>query len=156
MWKYGTRTLVEGESWVNDSGIRHPPNWQIWSAAEKASAGLTEVTLETPPDDRFYRWTRNGDGTISSTARSINDIKATLIVEVKQQQDSILAQTDWAVVRKADVGTAIPANIATWRAAIRTKATEMETAIDNVADIAAIVALFVTGVLYDWPNLDGL
>ena len=45
---------------------------------------------------------------------------------MKEQQASLLAQTDWAVVRKADTDKAIPSNIATWRAAIRTKATAME------------------------------
>jgi len=68
---------------------------------------------------------------------------------------------DWAVVRKSEKSTAIPSNIATWRDAIRSKATAMETAIDGAADIAAVAALFVShdvsgnksGVLYDWPEL---
>ena len=55
-------------------------------------------------------------------------LKYNLKQEVKTQQGSLLSQTDWVVVRKADNDTAIPSNIATWRAAIRTKATEMETA----------------------------
>jgi hypothetical protein len=66
------------------------------------------------------------------------------------------------VIRKADTGTAIPANIATYRAAIRSKATEMETAIADAADTDAVAALFVSydadgnksGILYDWPELD--
>ena len=77
-----------------------------------------------------------------------------------------MAETDWAVIRKADVGTDIPENIATYRAAIRSKATEMETAIANAADTDAIAALFLmytleddgsttkSGILYDWPELD--
>jgi hypothetical protein len=85
---------------------------------------------------------------------------------VKSQQASLLAQTDWAVVRKADNNTAIPTNIQTWRDAIRTKATEMETAIDDAVDTEAMAALFLTytieedgsttksGILYDWPELE--
>ena len=54
----------------------------------------------------------------------------------------------------------------TWRDAIRTKATEMETAIDNAADTDAVAALFLkftnnedgsqtkSGILYDWPELE--
>ena len=80
---------------------------------------------------------------------------------MKEQQASLLAQTDWAVVRKADTDKAIPSNIATWRAAIRTKATAMENAIDGAGDIDAFIALFLSwdgdgnksGILYDWPEL---
>jgi len=72
----------------------------------------------------------------------------------------LLAKTDWAIVRKADAGTAVPVAIQTWRDAIRIKAAEMETAIAGAADEAAIIALFVvfdsegnkSGLLYDWPE----
>jgi hypothetical protein len=47
-------------------------------------------------------------------------VKSNLIAEVKAQQGALLAETDWAVIRKADTGDAdVPANIATYRAAIR-------------------------------------
>jgi hypothetical protein len=133
-------------------------------------------------------WSYNDDGTVASTAKSLDDVnevdengdpimedgvqvvtkgvKSNLIAEVKAQQGALLAQTDWAVIRNADTGDAIPANIATYRAAIRSKATEMETAITAAADTDAVAALFLTytleddgtttksGVLYDWPELD--
>lgn len=185
MWKYGSKTIREGRSWTNDDGITHPSNWHIWSADEKAAAGLTEVTPETPPDSRLYTWGYQADGvTISKTAKSLTDVglvdsdgnavndddgnqimqpgvRSELKAEVKAQQASLLAQTDWAIVRKADNNTAVPANIQTYRDAIRTKATEMETAIDNAANTDAMAALFVSydadgnksGVLYDWPEL---
>jgi len=189
MWKYNGRTIRTGKGWTDDNGVQHPANWHVWSATEKAAAGLTEVTPETPPDSRLYTWGYQADGvTISKTAKNLNDVnevdgdgdpilddggnqvvtrgvKWNLKQEVKTQQGSLLAQTDWAVVRKADKGTAIPSNIQTYRDAIRTKATEMETAIDNAADTDAVADLFVTytinedgsvtksGILYDWPEL---
>ena len=190
MLKYNGRTILVGKAWVDDNGIQHPANWHIWSASDKAAAGLTEVTPETPPDSRLYTWGYQADGvTISKTARSLTDVglvdrdgnavndddgnqimqpgvRSNLKVEVKSQQGSLLSQTDWYIVRKADKGTAIPSNVQTWRDAIRTKATEMETAIDNAADTDAVAALFLTytlnedgsttksGILYDWPELE--
>ena len=62
---------------------------------------------------------------------------------VKQQAAGILADTDWYIVRKADAGTAVPSAITTHRAAVRTKAAEMETAINNAADVDALAALYV-------------
>ena len=189
MWKYGNKVIRENKSWVDDNGITHPRNWPIWSAAEKEAAGLVEVTPETPPDSRLYTWGYQADGvTISSTAKNLDDadavdvhgdpvlddngdqmvqlgVRSELKAGVKEQQGSLLSQTDWAVTRKAEKTTAIPANIVTWRDAIRAKATAMEDAIDGAADTAAVAALFLSytleddgsmtksGILYDWPEI---
>jgi hypothetical protein len=185
MWKHNGRTIRTGKGWTDDNGVQHPANWHVWSASEKVAAGVVEIAEETPPDSRLYHWGQNSDGTITSTAKSLADVnevdangdplldedgnqvvthgvKYNLKQEVKSQQGSLLSQTDWYIVRKADKDTAIPSNVQTWRDAIRTKATEMETAIDNAADTDAIAALFVgydadgnkSGILYDWPELD--
>ena len=97
---------------------------------------------------------------VTKDGRTVKGIRSGYIGQVKEQQGSLLAQTDWAVIRKADTDTAIPTNIATYRAALRTKATEMEKAITDAKDIDAFIALFVSwdkdgkksGVLYDWPG----
>jgi hypothetical protein len=68
-------------------------------------------------------------------------LKHNAIQKVKAQQAGYLAQTDWYIIRKADAGTAIPSNIQTWRNAIRTDATAIETAITNAADMNAFIAL---------------
>lgn len=184
VWKYKNRTIREGSSWKNDSGVRHPSNWHMWTSSEKQAAGLKEVVLEAPPDSRLYSWNHGDDGKINKTARKLDDenakdsdgklikdidgnqvinrgVKWSLKQEVLGQQYNILSQTDWAIIRKADKGTAIPSNIQTHRDAVRTKAKEMENAIDGASDTAAIEALFITydkdgkqtGILYDWPKL---
>jgi len=71
----------------------------------------------------------------------IRGLKHNAIQKVKVQQAGYLSQTDWYIIRKADAGTAIPSNIQTWRNAIRTDATEIETAITNAADMNAFIAL---------------
>ena len=68
-------------------------------------------------------------------------LKHNAIQKVKTQQAGYLAQTDWYIIRKADAGTAIPSNIQTWRNAIRSDATAIETAITNAADMNAFIAL---------------
>ena len=162
MWQYNGQTIREGRAWVGEGGIQNSPQWHLWSLNEKKAAGLTEVTPETPPDSRLYRWTQNPDGTINKTARPINDVKAHLKGEVKQQQKSLLGETDWSIIRKTDTGASVPSSIQAWRDAIREKATAMENAIDGAADTDAMAALFVTwdrsgnksGILYDWPELE--
>lgn len=62
--------------------------------------------------------------------------------QIKNQAAGLLQSTDWYVVRNAEAGTAIPTNVATFRADVRTKSGQMETAIDGAASIEALEALF--------------
>jgi len=62
--------------------------------------------------------------------------------KIKQQASSLLATYDWYVIRKADAGTAVPSAITTYRAAVRTKSGEMETLINNAANVDALATLY--------------
>ena len=93
----------------------------------------------------------------------VEGLKTQLIRTIKQQAAGILQNTDWYIVRKADAGTAVPSAITTHRAAVRTKAAEMETAITNAADTPALETLYtyteqedgsVTRPLGELPTLE--
>ena len=173
IFKVDGKQIHANRSWVDSSGTRHPKTWSSqWTAEEKKSAGISTVVLQPLPDQRLYNSHHADDGSVVSKPRALDDVgedmskvwgvRSNLIAEVKQQQASLLAQTDWAIVRKADTGTAIPAAIQSWRDAIRSKATEMETAIANAPNTDAVAALFLSwdvdgnksGILYDWPEID--
>ena len=168
MWKHGEKTIRPGRPWTDSNGTQHPGNWNIWSKAEKDALNITEVVEDRPPDSRLYTWSMGSNGKITSSAKVLDDsegavgLKTTLKNEVKSHQGSLLSQTDWAYIRHYDSGTDVPANIETWRNAIRARATEMENAIDNATDTDAVAALFVSqdkdgnksGILYDWPELE--
>ena len=62
--------------------------------------------------------------------------------DVNGEAGNRLSETDWMVIREADGGTAMPSNIKTYRAAVRTKANEMCTKIDNAANVDALAALY--------------
>ena len=167
IFKVGDQTIRPGRAWKDSDGTLQPKNWNIWSGRMKRKRLVSlKVVMQPFPDQRLYNSSHNADGSVASTAKTLADVnavdkdgkallgsdgnqvvtlgvKSNLKNEVKTQQASYLAQTDWAIVRKADKGTAVPSNIQTWRDAIRTKATEMETAIDNAADTDAVEALFL-------------
>ena len=67
--------------------------------------------------------------------------------EINLEAGSLLQPTDWMVIREADGGTAIPSNIKTYRAAVRTKANTHCTSIDNASNVDALAAL-----TFDWPE----
>ena len=73
---------------------------------------------------------------------AVEGLKTQLIKTIKAQAAGELQRTDWYVIRKADAGTAVPSSITTHRAAVRTKAAEMETAITNASDTPALETLY--------------
>ena len=79
---------------------------------------------------------------------------------IKQQASGLLEPTDWYNHKALDDATfTIPANITTYRASVRTKSNEMETAIDNASDVSALETLYTrneNGVrpLGEWPILE--
>jgi len=94
---------------------------------------------------------------------AVEGLKTQLIRTIKQQAAGILQDTDWYIVRKADAGTAVPSSITTHRAAVRTKAAGMETAITNANDTPALETLYtyteqedksVTRPLGELPTLE--
>ena len=62
---------------------------------------------------------------------------------INQQAAGILQPTDWMIIRAADGGTAVPSDITTKRAAVRTKANSMQAQIDGAANVDALAALYV-------------
>ena len=167
MWKYGNKTIEPGKGWIDDNGVRHPSNWNIWSKEEKAKHNIKEITEDSLPDSRLYTWIIDDDGKITSTAKALDDgdvlgVRTILKNGIKAHQGFLLSQTDWAYIRHYDSGTDVPANIETWRNAIRAKATEMEKAIDACSSVEDIAKLWVvydkngnkSGMLFDWPELE--
>ena len=79
--------------------------------------------------------------------KDVGDVKAEglktrLIRDIKKQAESELNRTDWYVIRKTEEDIAIPSTITTHRKAVRSKQAEMETAITNASDTAALETLY--------------
>ncbi len=143
-----------------------------WSNEEREAIGIYEVVFDNTnkKDEAYYTNTNQSfafaGGVVtasygSATAKALADRNATdedgveldpvVVIEglktkhkrtIKQQASSLLTNYDWYVIRKADAGTAVPSAITTYRAAVRTKSGQMETAIDNAANVDALAALY--------------
>ena len=151
-----------------------------WSNEEREAIGLYEVVFDNTnkKDQKYYNNTNQSfafaDGAVtasygSATAKTLADVTVDDIVVpglkskhkeiIKQQASSLLATYDWYVIRKADAGTAVPSAVTTYRAAVRTKSGEMETLIDDAANVDALAALYVYNddtppvrPLGEWPE----
>ena len=118
-WTYQNKPLEIGQVWTNANGIKHSPQWHLWSRDEKVAAGLVEVAEEEP-------------------VRTLEDVKSDKIKKIKLEQRVRLSGTDWVIVRKADIGTAIPTEIQNHRDAIRAKGDEMEAAVNALDAVNAV------------------
>ena len=95
----------------------------------------------------------DGDGGMVNTSeKRVNQgLKTSMAAQVKQTANSLLANTDWMVIRKAERDVAIPSATATYRAAVLTECARLETAITNAADVDALAAVMAA---QDWPRED--
>jgi len=106
-----------------------------WGTATAKAHADSLYTEQDKTDDKIPEGKDVGDV-------KVEGLKTVLIRNIKVQAAGILQDTDWYIVRKADAGTAVPSAITTHRAAVRTKAAEMETAITNAADTPALETLY--------------
>ena len=132
---YSDAIAGDGNSVIRTIGVK---------AADRALADVNEVWTQSEIDDgQAPGGTSANDPKLDKDGNQIitRGLKYQAIQKVKKQQAGFLSQTDWYIIRKADAGTAIPSNIQTWRNAIRSDATDIETAITNAADMNAFIAL---------------
>ena len=76
-------------------------------------------------------------------------LKSQWISQVKQTAGSMLAATDWMVIRKFERNVDIPAEVQTYRAAVVAECDRLETAIAGCADVEALIAVVGS---QDWPK----
>ena len=132
-------TNKKDEQWYINTDITYSfANNKVTGSYGTATAKAHADTLWTQADSD------NGD---LPDNKSVGDVKTkglkTILIEtLKKQAAQILQETDWYIIRKADAGTAVPSSITTHRAAVRTKAAQMETSITNAADTAALETLY--------------
>ena len=121
---------------------------QLWATAlseeEKTAIGITYEADPAQFDYRYYFSANNprplDNGTDSEGVKFIG-IRPGIINEQKALASQMLSSTDWYVTRKSEIDTAIPSNVTTYRAAVRTICGTREAEIAAVSTTAALEAL---------------
>ena len=94
------------------------------------------------PDDQFYIVSGPDlTGAYTSTARDLDELKLNFILREKLNARTILAPTDWLLIRKEETSDAVPATVTNFRAAVRTANSTRCNEINAAADVAALEAL---------------
>jgi hypothetical protein len=151
------KRLTEGTPFEHN-GILYPANWlNHASLQEKEAIGITEVAQQSRPDDRFYWVTDNNDGSFTTIDKAINDdqannsigLKTQWVNQIKTTAGTMLNPTDWMVIRKAERNIDIPSNVTTYRTAVITEASRLETAINAVTIIPNLITVVQS---QNWPR----
>ena len=131
-------------------GITYPPNWlRLASPEDRARIGITEVPDQPRPDDRFY-WVSGPDdqGNYTAIPKDLDGLRTTWKAQFKQTAYTMLLSSDWLVVRKQEVGTAIPAEWSSYRDMVRSTCTIGIADIEAATDIDAFITAATSVV---WP-----
>ena len=178
-WKYSQKIIRLGRAWTDNDGIQHPANWGSWSDEQKTAAGLVWEADPAPYDNRFW-WDANTPkalddvNEVDADNNPILDADGNQLVTLglksvwknltKERAGNLLAPTDWQVVKAQEVADyTVPADVTTYRAAVRTASNTIEAAIDAVNSHAAFLALHDAPVdadgvptgnapINDWPE----
>ena len=172
LWTKSEREAIGIYEIEMDNSKRKDEKWYINTdityafGSGKVTGSYGDATAKAHADTLWTSQDKT-DGKIPA-GKDVGDVaaeglKTILIKTIKNQAAGILADTDWYIVRKADAGTAVPSSITTHRAAVRTKAAEMENKITNASDTPALQTLYtytkqedgsVTRPLGELPRLE--
>jgi len=126
------------------AGIQYPANWlRLSSPQERKAIGITEVPDPAPYDQRFY-W---GPDLPKDHAQLVEQ----WVQQTRTTANTLLAPTDWIIIREADNGKVADPVLKTWREEIRLAAGSKKYEIEHTADTEALAA-YITGPDYPaWP-----
>lgn len=167
MYTYNERIIRAGRGWTDANGVKHPTNWMNWDDATKTAMGLVWVDDPAPFDNRFY-WSAGNPKNINDVTEEdgavTKGLKSVAIEQTKVTAGSLLAPTDWYIVREQETGEATPTDILNYRQAVRTASGTIETAITGATTHAEFMALYDVPVdaegsptgnapINDWPEV---
>ena len=127
-----------------ETGIQYPANWlRNASPKERIAIGITEVPDPPYYDQRFY-W---GPDLPKDHGQLVDQWTA----QTRTTAGTLLAPTDWMVIRQSDNGTEMPASVKELREEIRLATGAKNAAITATADTDELAA-YITGPDYPtWP-----
>lgn len=142
MWIYNDQVIKTPKTMVVD-GITYPR--QIFKDTDTLTAlGITPYSEESINERYYWKGTKtvdeNGHATFATTEKDVDTLKEDMIRKVKNAVSTRLASTDWMVIRATEGGTAVPSDVTTYRAGIRTEGNTKETEIDALTTIDEIIA----------------
>lgn len=169
MFKLNGNTLPIDRGFTHND-INYPRNWlRLATEEDKQRLGITWEADPVRADDRYYwngeldnpkaledkeesdvdgnpLWVQEYDAEteamVDTNERLVTKgLKSNMIAQVKHTAGTMLSQSDWYVVRKAEREVAIPADVVAQRAHVVAESERLETAIAACSNVEALIAV---------------
>ena len=127
------------------NGISYPANWlRLTTLEEKQAIGIVEVVDNRQSwDQRFYWGVDN--------PKDLDQLKETWKQKQSDIAGSLLAPSDWRVIKARETGGQVNINWFNYRKAVRTACNTRQAEIDKCADVAALRTL-IDNPTTPWPE----
>jgi len=145
MLKLDNKPLSYDRAFTHD-GIQYPANWLRLSSLEERNAiGIVEVADAPWYDQRFYWGVGN--------PKDLDQLKEQWTSQVKSTAGSMLAQSDWYIVRRADNGVEVPEEVSARRVEIRSFSEVKEGVIAACETVDELATYLTSQEFYAWEPL---
>ena len=143
----GSRALPMDRPWKTETA-QYPANWlRLSSTADRAAIGVTWGADEGTWDQRFY-WGVDNPKQLDDKTETVDGVETTttgLKTLWKSKQNDIagtlIAPSDWRIIKAKETSTNIPSAWKTYRAAVRTSCNTRQTEIDACTTVEALKEL---------------
>ena len=148
MLQLNGKTLQPGKAFVTEDGRQFPANFlDLSTPEEKESIGITEVAdPEVPVFDTRFFYGVDTPKQLQDVTDEDGNTTVGLKTTWKQAQDdaaaSLLAPSDWRVVKAAELGTTVASKWLTYRGAVRSACNTRQSEISAVKTVDALRELF--------------
>ena len=127
------------------NGISYPANWlRLTTLEEKQAIGIVEVADTSQSwDQRFYWGVDN--------PKDLDDLKTLWKQKQSDIAGSLLAPSDWRVIKARETGSSVPIAWFNYRRDVRTACNTRQTEIDACSDVTELQGLITTPTT-PWPE----
>ena len=166
-YKLNEKTLPVDRAFTHNE-VQYPRNWlQLSTEEDRAALGITWEADPVRADDRYY-WNGEIDNpkamededakdqegnqlyvqTYNSETEAMEDteeklvtqgLKSVKIAEVKHTANTLLAPTDWYVIRLMESEVVMPAKVVDFREEVKVECDRLETAIAACTDVEGLI-----------------
>ena len=164
-------------AWTDPDGIQRPANWlRLSTERDRELLGITWVAETNQVWDQRFYWGYDSDNNLipkqlndqpavdedgNETGETQTGLKTQWKAEQNEIAASLLAPSDWRVVKELEVNssfanarTAYPSAWMTYRAAVRTACNTRQAEIDGCSDVAALKELLFGSATIEQQQTD--
>ena len=165
-YQIGDRKLPLDVAWTDAEGIQRPANWlRLSTERDRELLGITWVADTADVYDKRFYWGSdnpkqlNDEPAVDAEGNELGYTQTGLKTLWKAKQNeiaaSLLATSDWRVIKAKETSTNIPSTWKTYRAAVRAACNTRQTEIDNCSDVPALKELLFGSAQIQQTDDDG-